>query len=89
MGVFENTVTKMIAQVSIAIGQPWAFRSLISEECHDNVASFVTECSNIKSKDNVILENKIMDDEVLWKVFYRVIKVSFKTTFRGNRRKTH
>lgn len=62
---FETIVTKMTVQNSITRGQPWAFRSLISEECHNNAASFITRCSNIKSKDNVILENKIMVEEVL------------------------
>lgn len=62
--------------------QPWTFRSLISEECHGNVASFITWCYNINPKDNVILETK-MDKEVLWKVYYIVIKDSiFKATFR-------
>lgn len=79
-------VTKMIVQNSMAIGQAWTFRSLISEECHVNAASFITRCLNIKPKDNVMLKNQIMDEKVLQKVFYRVIKVSFKTTFKGNRR---
>lgn len=45
--------------------QPWTFRLLISEEHHDNSASFITWCHNINPKDNVILENKIIDEEVL------------------------
>lgn len=58
-------VSIMIAQNSVAIGQPWTFWSLISEECHNNAASFITWCHNINPKDNVTLENKTEDKQVL------------------------